>query len=304
MHDFLSTVPFDLYELALFHLVVKHGSFTKAGEIAGLTQSAITRQVQGVEHRLGVRLIERTTRKLEVTAAGSFLYQESARLLGDVDRSLTRLAQDFGGARKEIRVDVARTIGLAYLPGFFHANLRRFRDVAYRVACHSSDQILSAIEANEQDVGVLCPPSRLPGTVRVTHRFTDAFTVIAPVAQADEIGKLTKAKTRMSWLRAQSWLMLAEQTNTAKQLQSWLSREGLEIRPAMQLDNFDLVINLVSLGMGIGMVPVRALAPYNQKQKLVRVPMPQRFAREVVVVVRKQRNMPDHVQRFIANVLF
>src|SRR5882762_6756616 len=55
MHQFLSTVPFDLYELALFHLVVKHRSFTKAAEIAGLTQSAITRQMQGVENSLGIQ---------------------------------------------------------------------------------------------------------------------------------------------------------------------------------------------------------------------------------------------------------
>src|SRR6266567_4185665 len=62
MHRFLSTVPFDLYELALFHLVVKHRSFTKAAEIAGLTQSAITRQMQGVENSLGIQLLERTNR--------------------------------------------------------------------------------------------------------------------------------------------------------------------------------------------------------------------------------------------------
>ena len=50
MHDFLATTPFDLYELALFHLVVKHRSFTKAAEMAGVTQSAITRQMQGMEN--------------------------------------------------------------------------------------------------------------------------------------------------------------------------------------------------------------------------------------------------------------
>jgi len=56
VNQFLSKVPFDLYELALFHLVVKHRSFTKAAEIAGLTQSAITRQMQGVENSLGLQL--------------------------------------------------------------------------------------------------------------------------------------------------------------------------------------------------------------------------------------------------------
>src|SRR5882724_10228509 len=74
MHRFLSTVPFDLYELALFHLVVKHRSFTKAAEIAGLTQSAISRQMQGVENSLGIQLLERTTRNVRVTPAGEFSF--------------------------------------------------------------------------------------------------------------------------------------------------------------------------------------------------------------------------------------
>src|ERR1700722_16055995 len=122
MNQFLTTLPFDLYELALFQLVVKHQSFTKAAGIAGLTQSAITRQMQGMETSLGLQLLERNTRNVSATPAGEFLYREAARLVGDVDRSLQQLAQDFAGARKVIRVDVSRSIGLAYLPGFFHAN--------------------------------------------------------------------------------------------------------------------------------------------------------------------------------------
>ena len=87
-------MPFDLYELALFSLVVKHRSFTKAAEIAGLTQSAITRQLQGIENSLGIQLLQRTTRSVGVTAAGAFLSREAARLLGDVDRSLDHLAHE------------------------------------------------------------------------------------------------------------------------------------------------------------------------------------------------------------------
>src|SRR5690242_5209121 len=138
MNQFLSTVPFDLYELALFHLVVKHRSFTKAAEIAGLTQSAITRQMQGIEDSLGIQLLERTTRTVRVTAAGEFLHREAGRLLGDVEQSLQQLSQEFAGARKEVRVDVSRTIGLAYLPGFFHANLRHQPQLGYRVTCQFS----------------------------------------------------------------------------------------------------------------------------------------------------------------------
>lgn len=304
MNQFLSTVPFDLYELALFHLVVKHRSFTKAAEIAGLTQSAITRQMQGVENSLGIQLLERTTRNVRVTPAGEFLFREAARLLGDVDRSLQHLAQEFAGARKEIRVDVSRTISLAYLPGFFHANLRRLPQIGYRVTYQHSDQILAALEANEQDIGVLCPPTRLPKTLRVTHRFEDAFTVIASAEHSVDLEKLSKTKTRIEWLKKQNWLLIDEHSNTGQQLRSWMKHQGWRIEPTMQLDNFDLVINLVSLGMGVSFVPIRALALYNQRQKLVRVPLPARFTRELVVVARKHRKLSAHLEQFIANVLF
>lgn len=304
MNQFLSTLPFDLYELALFHLVVKHHSFTKAAEIAGLTQSAITRQMQGIENSLGIQLLERTTRNVRVTAAGEFLFRESVRLLGDVDRSLHHLAEEFAGARKEIRVDVSRTISLAYLPGFFHANLRRSPQIGYRVTYQPSNQILTALEANEQDIGVLCPPARLPRTLRVTHRFADAFSLVASVELASEAVRLSRAKARIEWLKKQNWLLIDEYSNTGQQLRSWMKRQGWRIEPTMQLDNFDLIINLVSLGMGVSFVPIRALALYNQRQKLVRVPLPPRFTRELVVVVRKHRTLPIHLDQFIANVLF
>jgi DNA-binding transcriptional LysR family regulator len=305
MNRFLSTVPFDLYELALFQLVVKHKSFTKAAEIAGLTQSAITRQMQGVENSLGMQLLERTTRNVRVTLAGDFLYREAARLLGDVEQSLNHLAEEFGGARKEVRVAVSRTIGLAYLPGFFHANLRRFPQVGYRVTCQASDEVLAALEANEQDIGVICPPKRFPKTIRVTHRFKDEFTLIASSANAGaQMGTLSKTKTRTEWLKQQKWLLIEERSNTGQQLRSWMQRQGWQIEPTMYLDNFDLIINLVSLGMGISIVPIRALALYNQRQKLIRIPLAARFARELVVVVRKHRQLPVHIEQFIANVLF
>jgi DNA-binding transcriptional LysR family regulator len=305
VNDFLATAPFDLYELTLFHLVVKHRSFTKAAEAAGLTQSAMTRQMQGMEDSLGIDLLERTTRSVRVTQAGEFLFHESARLLGSVDSSLQRLKEEFGNTRKEIRIGVSRSIGLAHLPGFFHANLRRTTSIGYRVACQPSADILPALESNEMDLGVLCPPSRLPRTLMVTHRFMDAFTLIAPAQKVSEFQALSKSRAgRLDWLAKQSWLLIEEATNTGKGLRKWMARAGLKIEPAMQLDSFDFIITLVSLGMGLGFVPMRALALYGRKKSLARIHLPTRFERELVVVMRKHRKQPQHLAEFVENILF
>jgi DNA-binding transcriptional LysR family regulator len=267
MNEFLPTTPFDLYELHLFHLVALHRSFTKAAGVAGLTQSAVTRQVQGVEAALGIELFERTTRSVQLTAAGRALWREATRLIGDIDHTLRNLREEFTDAKKEIRVGVSRSVGLAYLPGFFHANLRRLPHVGYRLSYSPSAEILSDIEANEIDVGVLCPPRRLPRTV-------------------------------------QNWLLLDDRANTGRRLRAWMAREGCTVEPGMLLPGFDLIINLVALGMGVSFVPARALALYAGKRKLRRLRWPDRFERELVVVIRRHRKVPPHLTQFIENVLF
>lgn len=303
MHEFLKTAPFDLYELYLFHLVVQHGSFTKAAEIAGLTQSAITRQVQGMEEGLGLALLERTTRSVRVTAAGAFLEEEALRLIGGVEHSLRRLREDFVDARKIVRVGVSRSIGLAYLPGFLHANLRREPRVGYRVRCEASSVLLTLLEASEIDLAVLCPPRRVAATLAVAHRFEDAFTLIAPAEIALEFARRPK-RTAVDWLLTQNWLLLDPSTNTGERLAAWMRRHGWSVEATMHLDSFDLIINLVALGMGVSFVPTRALALYPNKRGIRRLTRPERFKREIVVVTRRQRVVPSHVTAFVRNVLF
>jgi DNA-binding transcriptional LysR family regulator len=303
MHEFLSTAPFDLYELHLFHLVAQHQSFTKAAAAAGLTQSAVTRQMQGIEASLGVDLFERTTRSVRLTPAGKMLLEDSGRVLDQVQGTLQRLREDFTDAKKQIAVGVSRSIGLAYLPGFFHANLRRLPQVSYQVAYQSSASILHDLETNRLDLGVLCPPVRLPQTVRTTHQFDDDFALIAP-ANGAEAYDGTSCKSRRKWAEQQNWLLIDEASNTGILLRSWMKKAGLEIEAGMQLDSFDLIVNLVALGMGVSFVPLRALRLNGRKRGVVQLPWPDRFRRELVVVMRRNRKVPQHLAQFVDNVLF
>ncbi len=303
MHEYLKTAPFDIYELHLFRLVGQHRSFTKAAQIVGLTQSAVTRQVQGIEKSLGVELLERTTRSVRLTPAGEALFAESERLIGSVDEVLQRFREEFAGAKKEIRVGVSRSVGLAYLPGFFHANIRRQPQIGYRVSYQSSAEVISSLESNRIDLGVLCPPPRLPATVRATHKFTDAFTVISPADRVPLAGLANRRKL-IEWASSQDWLLLDETSNTGRRLRKWLASQGVSKGPTMQLDNFDLLINLVALGMGVSCVPIRALALYVGKRNIRRIQLIERFTRELVVIVRRHRRIPEHLAGFIENILF
>lgn len=305
MNNFLATVPFDLYELGLFQLVAEHGSFTKAGRKAGLTQSAMTRQIRGVESQLGVALFERTTRHVSLTAAGKLLYDQSKPILAAAEATLKQIQQDFHLVPQTLRVGVARSIGLAYYPGFFFAFRKRLPTVQLHVVQLNSREILEALESKTLDVGLLSPPRRLPRALVATHRFTDEFTVIVPpgLRLPDKPGPVA-IRSIKKLLTDQRWLLIDRQGETGHAMHGWLRAQGWPIEPAMELDSFDVIVNLVALGLGVSLVPHRVLALYGERRQVQRIPIKPRFVRELAVIVRKNRQHPDPLASFIESVLF
>ena len=306
MHESLPPAPLDTYEMHLFRLVAQSGSFTRAARLAGLTQSAVTRQIQGMETRLEVPLFERTTRRVQLTEAGRFLFDQSARILGEVAHSVRRLREDFAHAPRTVSVGVSRTVGLGYLPGFFVDYRRRFPQVQLQVCHRSSPELLAALEAREIDAALFCPPARLAGECRGAHRFADDFTLIGPAGHPLPTPRSPLAPGALpAFLGPKpNWLLPDQRTNTGRRLRAWLEETGLHARPAMELDSFDLIINLVGLGMGVAMVPHRALPLYLRQRRFRRVPTQPRFSRELVVLVRHGLPLPEQVQQFVERILF
>ena len=302
MNEYLPTTPFDIYELHLLQLVAKHGSFTRAGEIAGLTQSAITRQVQGMETALGIPLLERTTRRVRPTPACEFLLRETRRILADIDTALLRLREKYADAPREVRVGVSRTVSLAHLPGIFFANQRKHPEILTRVSHQSSREIIEALDSGDLDIGVITAPVKLPTSLRITHSFKDDFALIAPRPYAPP----AENSRWPGWLAAHPHLLIHEDSSTGRSLREWLKQQKAApaAAPAMQLDSFDLIIHLVALGMGVAFVPRRALATHPRKKLLQQIPLPQRFTRDLVILTRKQKSSPPHITQFVENILF
>jgi DNA-binding transcriptional LysR family regulator len=108
-----------------FVRVVEAGSFTKAAETLQISKTSVTQLVQQLEARLRVKLLNRTTRKLNVTADGAAYYERVVRLLGDMDDAETHLSSANALPRGRLRIDVpsplARMILIPALPAF-HAS--------------------------------------------------------------------------------------------------------------------------------------------------------------------------------------
>jgi DNA-binding transcriptional LysR family regulator len=129
-----------------FARVVETGSFTKAAETLHMSKTSVTQLVQQLEARLRVRLLNRTTRKVNVTADGAAYYERVLRLLADLDDAETSLSGASALPRGRLRVDVpsplARLVLVPALPAF-HA---RYPDIQLDMGV--SDRIVDLIGEN------------------------------------------------------------------------------------------------------------------------------------------------------------
>jgi DNA-binding transcriptional LysR family regulator len=129
-----------------FARVVEAGSFTKAAATLRMSKTTVTQLVQQLEVRLRVRLLNRTTRKVNVTADGATYYERVVRLLADMDDAETSLSSASAAPRGRLRVDVpsplARMILVPALPAF-HA---RYPDIQLDMGV--SDRMVDVIGAN------------------------------------------------------------------------------------------------------------------------------------------------------------
>ena len=100
----------DLSELAAFDAVARHRSFRRAAEERGVTASAISHAVRKLEERVGIRLLNRTTRSVSLTDAGAMLQAQLSPAFGDIGTALDALNQFRDTPFGKVRINVPNSI--------------------------------------------------------------------------------------------------------------------------------------------------------------------------------------------------
>lgn len=285
--------PFELRDLHQFVTVVKCGSFTEAARILGLSQSALTRQIQNLESRLGIQLISRTTRSLRLTEAGSYWMEQSRQILDRASLAQEGFAEQFIQASPTVKVGVCRTIGLAYLPGFFHAFRKRHPECQIHLEQRREEDLIHDLDSCALDLVIAAQPPGLPGGIEITHSFEDAFVLIGP---ANPSGKGPDPSLPS--------IQIDSQTTTGKLIADWQRREDIQSAPMMEFDHFDLIIHSVILGLGMAIVPRRSLAIYSRNRKIQRYQLERPLSRTLCALARSENNRPKIIQALIDSILF
>jgi DNA-binding transcriptional LysR family regulator len=229
MRQLHEEVGMNLQHLETFLAAAREGSFTAAGEIVHLSQSAVSRQIQDLERELGVRLFERLGRRIALTAAGSELARRAPRLLQEAQNLGERLRDFSDDTAGELRVGGTITAMNSFLPTLVARLQQQEPTMALGLEPGYSAGLVSKLRANELDVAVLGGEVDGPDLV-VECRVADEVVLVAAPAHS----LVTGGPVPVTSLDGEDLVARPANADTQRLADAWFGAH--DVRPSKILD--------------------------------------------------------------------
>lgn len=280
-----ATLNVTLRQLRVFIEVARLRSFSRAGGEIGLTQSAVSRCVRELETEIGLKLIDRTTREVQLTDVGANLVGSVSRLLTDLDEALREI-RDLGEQRRgRVIVAASPTVACRLMPRVVAACLERFPLITLSLRDDVQSDVLRQVKSGEVDFGVVIGPFASDDLHGETV-MTDSFCVVArrdhPLGRAREVAWEALAGERL--------VMLDYASGSRPIIDAVMREHAVSAEVVQELGHSATVFGLVEAGVGISVLPWLAL-PLPAQSSLVALPLVPRAERTVELVRRRDRSL-------------
>ena len=274
-----------LRQLRVFIEVARLQSFSRAGDEIGLTQSAVSRCVRELETEIGLKLIDRTTREVQLTDVGGNLVSSVSRLLTDLDDTLREIREIGEQRRGRVVVAASPTVACRLMPQVVAGCGKQFPFITLGLRDDVQSDVVRKVKSGEVDFGVVIGPFSSDDLLS-EPLMTDSFCL---VSRADHP---LAAKTRVAWsdLEGQQLVMLDYASGSRPIIDAVMSEHGVSATVVQELGHSATVFGLVEAGVGVSVLPWLAL-PLPADTSLVARPLVPRAERTVELVRRRDRSL-------------
>jgi len=257
--------------MRLFVATVRGGSFSEAARQLGYTPSAVSRQVGALEADLGVRLFTRTTRRLNLTEAGTALFEQSERILGEIDAMREAVRAVDATPRGLLRVTAPIVYGRLHLVPLLPAFLERHPEVEINVVL--SDAVVDLLE---NDIDLALRIAALPDSSLIARRIASVERVIC--GSPDYLARRGTPAVP-SDLCEHACLPFRFHTaanvwRTGSNVWRLEGRDGLEeisVQGRFTANNADALVIAALAGLGLILVPTWLVSEHLRQRRLVPV---------------------------------
>jgi DNA-binding transcriptional LysR family regulator len=288
----------DLTTLQLFVAICEEGNLTRASQREGITPSAVSKRLHDLEETLKVTLFQRQTTGMVLTPAGETLLHHARITLLNIEKIAVELSEHANGVRGHVRMLANLSAIVEFLPDdlptFFRSNDLVRLDLQER----PSAEVVRGVEEGEAEIGICSSDVVTRSLERRAYR-RDRLVVVVPadhpLARERDVQFADTLDYDHVGLFATSSIYLRSHYS-AQQV-------GKAIRLRVHVPGFDAVCRMVQAGMGVGLIPDRALAVLSHGMNLKGVALRDDWAdRELILVTRNaealsatSRLMFDHL---------
>lgn len=234
--------------LRTLHVIARTGSFARAGEVVGLTQSAVSLQVKALEEEFGALLFDRSRRLAVLTDAGRIVLERSAELLALYDQIAPALADEQALAGR-LKVGAIQTALSGFLPDAIAALYRQHPQVRIQIVAGMSAELAQEVAEGDLDAAIITEPvPPYPRGLVWVPLLEDRFWVIAP--PGTETQSLDQLVQRHPFIRfdRRAWAGLM--------IDRELRRQKIRVREEMTLDSQEVILRMVANGLGMAIIPL------------------------------------------------
>ncbi len=246
---------FELSQLRFFLAVATELNFSRAAKRLNMTQPPLSRQIQLLEHQLGVELFERTTRTVVLTAAGRRFFIEAQDLLQRSHVAMLNVQKMSQGNIGSVEISFVASAVYAFLPMVVARGKERYPHIDISLKEMTTGEQFEALRLRQSDIGLVRAPSALTG---VSSEILVSEPFVLAVPRQHELAKLSDIT--ITHLDKQPFIMYALSTwQPFYELLTGMFRSN-NIQPdyVQYIGSTLTILSLVNAGMGMAFVPESA----------------------------------------------
>jgi DNA-binding transcriptional LysR family regulator len=260
--------------------IARHGTFARAGEAVGLTQSAVSLHVKALEEEFGAQLFDRSRRQPMLTEAGRIVLARAEEVIALYDRIPEALSTEEALAGR-LRLGAVQTALAGPVPDALVALRHAHPRLKVHVAAGMSAELAQRVAAGELDAAITSEPVQPHPADLVWHTlYEDRFWLLAP--PEEQRRTVRDLISRLPFIRfdPRAW--------AGRMIARELRRLDMAVREEMVLDSQEVILRMVASGLGVAIVPItdRQLADLP----VARLPFGEpQLRRHVVLLERQER---------------
>ena len=289
---------FDLVDLQLFVAVAETRSITAGATRVYLALASASERIKGLEETLGVALLKRGRRGVELTSAGESLLDHARIVLHNIDALRGDLASFASGAQASVHL-LANTSGISeYLPRALAAFLAGHPRISIDVEERESGEIARAIASGAADLGLAAEHALPDGIERIPFS-EDRLVLVVP--RSDELA--TRRQVDFRDVVSRDFVGLITSSALHAHVSGHAARLGARLRFRARLNNFDAIGQMVAAGIGVAVMPEIAARRCARSMKIAVVRIRDSWAdRRLAICARSFKALPKPAQQLVEHL--